>query len=367
MDWIKTNFPHAIEFWEKYERHISAGGLAVGFFFDLIIADRPDSVANNLLLLTYLLLAGVIIIVLNLRATRKLEQEHSPEPLFLLLVLQFCFGGLASNLLVLYGRSGTLVGSALFLGLLLAMLVGNEFLKNRYAHLRFNVGVFYLLLLTYCLIAVPVFLVHTIGTWVFLLSEAISLIIFGGFLTVLFFVVFRGKERPVREIGIIVGSIFVVFNLFYFLQIIPPVPLSLKEIGVYHSILKESGGGYLAIYESPPWYVFWRDTSSTYRLQAGESAFCYSSVFAPTNLEAPIYHRWEYNPKNGSGWETRSRVSFEIAGGRNEGYRGYSQTSNLETGEWRCNVETQNGALIGRTTFTVVESKTPPALSQKKL
>mgnify|MGYP001565594097 CR=1 FL=1 len=367
MHWLKEHFPRAIAFWERYERHISAAGLATGFIFDLIIADRPDSIPNNLLLLSYILLSGVLIVVLNVRATRKLEEEHSPEPLFLLLILQFCFGGLASNLLVLYGRSGTLAGSALFLGLLAVMLVGNEFLKTRYEQLRFNIGVYYLLLLTYCLIAVPVFLFHTIGTWVFILSGLMSLVIFAVFLGVLFAVVFRGRERPLREISVIVGSIFIVFNLLYFLNIIPPVPLSLKNVGIYHSLLKQSEGGYLAIFERPPWYVFWRDTSGTYTLPAGNGAFCYSSVFAPTNLEAPIFHRWEkYNEENKK-WETQSHISFSISGGRDEGYRGFSQKGSLTSGTWRCNVETASGALIGRISFTVIESKIPPVLSTKKL
>ena len=119
------------KWWERYEHQLGMGALAVGFLFDLIVADRPDSIGNNLLLLAYLVAAGAVIILLNRREMRRKERQHSTEPFFLLLLLQFCFGGLASNLLVLYGRSGTLAVNALFLGLLAALLFGNEFLRSK--------------------------------------------------------------------------------------------------------------------------------------------------------------------------------------------------------------------------------------------
>lgn len=356
------------KWWERYEHQLGMGALVVGFLFDLVVADRPDSIGNNLLLLSYLVIAGVLIILLNRREMRKKERQHSTEPFFLLLLLQFCFGGLASNLLVLYGKSGTLAVNALFLALLVALLFGNEFLRNRYAQLRFNVGVYYLLILTYCIIAVPVFLTHTVSTWVFLLSGLISLGIIAGFLFLLLTIVFRRKE-PQKVLGVaaIVLCIFLTFNLLYFLNIIPPVPLSLKDIGIYHSLLKKSDGNYTGLYEPSPWWQVWRNTNRAYTLSAGESAFCFSSVFAPTNLSVPVYHRWEkYDDAKGA-WETQSLVAFPIAGGRADGYRGYTVKSALTAGEWRCDVETKSGALIGRSAFEVVGSTTAPALSQRTL
>lgn len=356
------------KWWERYEHHLGVGALVVGFAFDLIIADRPDSVGNNLLLLFYLVVAAVLIIVLNRREMRRKEAEHSTEPLFLLLALQFCFGGLASNLLVLYGRSGTLAVNALFVAFLVALIFGNEYLRNRYAQLRFNIGVYYILLLTYLLIAVPVFITHTIGTWTFILTGLISLGCIAAFLAVLSVVVFRRKE-PSKIFGVstLVLGIFLAFNLLYFLNIIPPVPLSLKDIGVYHSLLKRSDGNYVALYEPAAWWQPWRNTNPTYTLGVGESAFCFSSVFAPTNLSVPVYHRWEKFSEAGGSWQTQALVAFPVSGGRADGYRGYSVKSALTPGAWRCNVETQGGALIGRTGFDVVQATSTPALSQRTL
>ena len=353
--------------WQKYEHHLGVAAIFAGFIFDLIIADRPDSIPNNILLLSYLFIAGATIVLLNIRAPRHREQEHSFEQLLLLLILQFCFGGLASNLLVLYGRSGTFGGSALFVGLLGALVLGNEFLRGRYALLRFNIVALYLLLLSYCVIAVPTFITHTIGVWVFLLSGAVSLGVVAVFIFLVSVVALQGRREELVAVVTTVGAIFVIFNLLYFLNVIPPVPLALKDIGIYHSLLRRSSGEYLAIYEKPRRYEIWRATAMAYTLTPGEGAFCFSSVFAPTELEAPIYHRWEYYNEETGGWETRSRVSFPISGGRSEGYRGFSTKYALVVGRWRCDVETSEGALIGRTGFTVVESTTPPVLSTKTL
>jgi hypothetical protein len=41
--------------------------------------------------------------------------------------------------------------------------------------------------------------------------------------------------------------------------------------------------------------------------------------------------------------------------------------SALTPGQWRCDVETGAGALIGRVSFTVLDASSTPALSQTTL
>jgi hypothetical protein len=358
-----------IELWERYERRLMLFGLLTGFIFDLIIADRPDSVTNNLLLVSYLSIAGGLILILNLRTARRaIDDLSSAPPLFLLLVLQFCFGGLASNLLVLYGRSGTLAASTLFFLILGGMLIGNEFLKTRYQQLRFNIVVYYILLFTYLIIAVPTFIFHSIGTTVFLASGVISLGIIGVFLWLVYRLVLRGRQREhqIYEVSFLIGVVFVFFNGLYFLGIIPPVPLVLRDVGIYHSLVKQ-GTVYVAKYEEGPVWKFWRSTSTTFTQTPLSRVYCFSAIFAPTDLQAPIHHRWErYDTMLGK-WVTSSDVELPIAGGRDEGYRTYSTRAGLEEGRWRCSVETKDSALIGRFTFKVINSTEAPALSQKTL
>lgn len=359
--------------WAKYERPASTVSLIVGFSFDLIVAKRPDSVYDNLLLLAYLCIAATCIVVLNRRSSRprKVEGIARPEaePLALLLVLQFCFGGLSSNLLVLYGHSGTVSGTALFIGILVALLVGNEFLRSRYDELRFNLAVYDILLLTYVTVAAPTFLFHAVGTWPFLGSIAIAAAAMAFFIFILSGSarLFRGKvgRGRIMQSSIIVAAVFVVFGALYFARLIPPVPLSLKAIGIYHSVVHDASG-YHASFEPAPWFEFWRDTSGTYHTEEGGNAYCFSSVFAPTGLTTPVVHEWDWYDKTSGAWVPQAKVAFPIAGGRSGGYYGYSIKALGEPGQWRCDVETKGGILIGRTTFTVAFSPAP-ALQQKTL
>jgi len=349
---IRSQVSRLIELWRRYEHWLGVGALSIGFVFDLWVAKKPDSVVDNILLLSYLFIAASIIVLLNMRARRKMEEEHPAEPLILLLILQFCFGGLASNLTVLYGKSGTLGGSAVFIALLVCLVFGNEFLRSRYSQLRFNIGVYYFLLLTYCVISVPTFIFHSISDFVFLASVLLSLVIISFYLAILFVAVFRRSIRPLRQAAALVAAIAGVFVLFYFLNILPPVPLSLKDIGIYHSILKDSNGNYVALYEPAPWWELWRDTSATFTYAPGQSAYCFSSVYAPADLNTPIYQRFEHYDENTKSWQTVARVAYPISGGRADGYRGYSATAALSPGAWRCDIENSTGALIGRISFT---------------
>jgi hypothetical protein len=325
--------------------------LVIGFIIDLLFANRPDSIWDNVLLVLHLINAGAIIIFLNLRVP-KTEGSRALEPI-LTFLLQLSFGALASNLVVLYGHSGIFTASALFVAILFTMLIGNEFLKSRYEQLRFNVAVYYLLLFTYLVMAVPTFIFHTVDVWVFLASGALSIVIMVPFLILLRLAIRKGRKekRLLWETRIIIFSIFGIFTAFYFLNIIPPVPLALKGIGVYHTASRAADGNFTATYEKPAWFVFWRDTSSTYSINGSSVAYCFSSVFAPTGLSTPIIHKWqEFNEKLNT-WETRSVVSFPISGGRAQGYRGFTYKE-ITPGKWRCDVETESGLTIGRITFT---------------
>lgn len=356
--------------WEKHERVFTGASMVIGFCGDLFLANRPDSILDNTILVVYLLMAGGIIIVLNMREMKKLEAEHHAEPILLILTLQFLFGSLASNMLVLYGRSGTFTADAIFVGFLLFMLLGNEVFKTHYGQLRFNVTIYYILAFTYLIIALPTFVFHQIGPWIFLASGLLSLVYIALFLWAVYHFILRGKYRVLHlaETGAYIGIVYVVFTIFYFINVIPPVPLSLKEIGIYHSVSHTSvvGAYYDLSFEAAPWFEFWRATSPVYHVVLGNPAYCVSSVFAPTDLSTPIVHSWKfYNPATGK-WEERAKVSFPINGGRAGGYRGFSAKT-VTAGQWRCDVETASGKLIGRTSFSVTTDSPAPELSKRSL
>jgi hypothetical protein len=119
-----------------------------------------------------------------------------------------------------------------------------------------------------------------------------------------------------------------------------------------------NAAGYEVMYVEPPRYRFWRRWDNPFYLSKGEPAYCYTAIFAPRRLRVPVRHVWSYyHPARG--WTVTDRISFEIAGGRDGGYRGFTRKRLLFPGEWRVEVETYNGKTLGRIDFVVVESPDP--------
>lgn len=57
-------------------------------------------------------------------------------------------------------------------------------------------------------------------------------------------------------------------------------------------------------------------------------------------------------------WETSDKIEFEITGGRDGGYRGYSYKTNILEGKWKVDVTTNDDMILGRINFTVVYDST---------
>jgi len=60
---------------------------------------------------------------------------------------------------------------------------------------------------------------------------------------------------------------------------------------------------------------------------------------------------------------TTDRIGFPISGGRDDGYRGFTVKQRVTPGDWRVDVETDDGRILGRVSFRVEPAPdTPPAL-----
>ncbi len=328
-----------------YQHHVLSGAIILGFVWDSLTLGRPDRLFENSVFLGYLLISLGAIFALNFWRERE-----SGSSLFVRSLMQFSFGNLAGGLFILYAKSGTFVGSAFFFFLLGGLIVGNEFFRTRYSRLYFNVTVWSFLLTLYATLIFPL-IFGSIGVHVFLMSVCASLIIT---FTALFFIYYVSRDSipELKKVSISVSGVSLLFVILYYLNIIPPVPLALKDIGIYHS-LNRGLGGYEVSYEKPPWYQFMRSTNKTYTTR-GRTATCLSSVFVPGEITVPIFHRFEYFDTRSSSWITKAYVPLAVSSGREDGYRAWSVTSQLQEGEWRCSVETERGSLIGRVKFDVV-------------
>ena len=232
-NFLKTEIAQRwIAYIQKYERHAGIAALFSGFIFDTLTLGRPDELLGNLVLGSYIFVSAGCIIALSFYGrTKKIA------PIFLLLFLQFCLGNIAGGLLVLYGQSGTFEGSFLFFGIFGIFVIANEFFRKQYELLNFHIGAWFFLILAYTALIVPVVL-KQMGDNVFIGSVFFATAIVGLLMLCIYLIspaVFTGVKK---KVGATLLSIGVLFIGFYFFNIIPPVPLSLNQIGIYHSITR---------------------------------------------------------------------------------------------------------------------------------
>jgi len=140
-------------------------------------------------------------------------------------------------------------------------------------------------------------------------------------------------------------------NLFYFFDIIPPIPLAIREAGVFHDV-KHASGKYSLVAEKEN---FWQKVTpgQIVHLTAGERAYAYSAIFAPAKLHTTIVHIWKRYDEEKKEWMSVATLPFSIAGGQKEGYKGYSWIHSPPSGKWRVYVETKRGQTLGRIEFSV--------------
>lgn len=327
-----------------------------GFVLDVLTLGRVDQLFAMLVLLAHIINAGVNLLLLYAAAAGRFpESAQGFVTKYSALLVQFSFGSLLSGTLVFYGQSGSWSVSWPFLVLVVGVMIGNELVHNRTQKLLLNLAIFFLGIFSYCVLFLPVF-VKRMGPWVFIGSGLVALVIIFLYLRLLRLVIPRFIDLHIRSIIFGLGMIFATLNFLYFGNIIPPIPLSLKHIDVYHSVSKVEGG-YRLTYEKAPWYKFWRDADTTFRRTAGEPVYCFASVFAPTAFTLEIVHVWERYDEVKGEWVRRARIPYPISGGSDRGYRGYSYLENVEDGTWRCGIETARGQVLGRETFFVRTGK----------
>ncbi len=154
-----------------------------------------------------------------------------------------------------------------------------------------------------------------------------------------------------------ITGIYAVINTFYFFNFIPPVPLALDTGIVAHSIEKQNDQ-YLVTYERTEWYRIWRDNREQFVHKTGENIFVFTSIFAPSNLNKKVAHRWKWFSPHTNEWEVIDDINFEITGGRDEGFRGYTFKSNVMEGLWKVDVITEEGLVLGIIDFEVIQNST---------
>jgi hypothetical protein len=348
----------------KYERYVPVIIFVAGFAWDSLTMTRVDSLIDNIFLAAYLAALGVMIYY----TVRKQIECTRPRWIrrletYFPWAMQFAFGALFSGYVVFYFKSVSWTSTQFFFIVLVILLVGNEFLQDRLLNPKLLAVLYSFALLSFLSFSLPIIL-RRVGTEIFLLAGLISL----GISFLVFLLAYGTKigrwKKEIRLIGACVAATFILVNSLYFANLIPPVPLALKNGGIYHSIRK-TASGYEVKYVHPPYWRFWKQSDDPFYLSEDEYAYCLTAIFAPPKVRVPVVHVWSWHSES-DGWRETDRIGFEVSGGREGGYRGFSRKRTLWPGSWRVQVETDEGRILGEVGFAISPSPTPhPALESR--
>ncbi|RMF56533.1 MAG: DUF2914 domain-containing protein [Calditrichaeota bacterium] len=330
-----------------------------GFTWDSLTLKRIDRMLDNLILLAYLLLLGALIAVVHLagsgRLTRPLLRKYAH---LCPMGLQFFLGGLFSAYVVFYFQSVSFTKTAIFLLILVALLVANEFLHHRLSNHTLLLCLYFVASFSFFIFFIPV-VTHRMSTATYLAGGMLSLLLVLG----LHFWLYRRFGLDARQFKFGTFSVlaaYAVINAFYWLNWIPPVPLSLKTGGIYHHVDRNPETGLFTLrYERPHWYEPFKNRDTVYHYAPGDTVSCFTAVFAPTRLRQKIYHHWQTFLPRQHKWVSTDRLGFEIIGYRDGGYRGVTRKLHITPGKWRVDVETEHGLLLGRIDFRIEERGGP--------
>ncbi|MDP3770353.1 MAG: DUF2914 domain-containing protein [bacterium] len=351
--------------YETYQYHLFVVSFIFGFIFDNLTMTRVDVWLDNLILITQLSLVAIAIAILNIEDEGKLRAHFVTKYAFTLpFFIQFLFGSLFGRFFLLYWKGTELTVNWPFLILILGFLVANEIVRKQYIRSALTLSIFFVAIFLYAIFLVPI-IFGRMGADMFLVSGAASIIIIS-IILIVFWQTTPARFRQSRNtILASVGIMYLGFNLLYFTNAIPPLPLSLKDIGLYHSVSWNENGQYHFLFEPATTFFYFKQPSTLFHQTANEPVYVYSAVFAPTDLTTKIFHRWSYFDEKKKEWITTDRLTFTIRGGRDGGYRGFSVKEHITPGKWRVDVETERGQLVGRITFEVRYSATVPLLENR--
>jgi len=353
---VKLNF-------DRHERHVTVAFFAGGFVFDILTVGRIDSWLTIGQQAAYLALISFVLLQMFFEqgGQRKPAQDAAQGPRlkrwyyeYRSALVHFLLGAQLSLYTIFFFKSSSLLVSFGFLAFLVALLVANESRRFKALGLNVRFALLGLCFLAFAACVVPIF-VGSIGTAVFLLSMLV------GSLPLALAAWWVGRGFPDlfaqarKQILLPLGCVLIGFLGFYLARLIPPVPLSIPFIGVYHGVEK-SGEDYLLAHERP-WWRIWHNGDQDFRAQPGDKVYVFFRVFSPARFADQVQMRWYWKPE-GRGWTLQDTIPIKIVGGREQGFRGYGVKTNYQPGAWKVQVETADGREIGRVYFDL-ETRPP--------
>ena len=351
-------------FYHAHEPACTVGFFIAGFLFDTLAVGRIDELRGIIQQAVYLLLCALF----TSYELRERCGDFAPRERFKTLwryhtaATHFMLGTLLNIYTLFYFKSASLGTSFLFLLILAGLLAVNELKPFAGSGTTLRMTLFSLCLVSYFTFLVPT-LVGAIGTLPFLGTLAAS--------TACVAALARWLRPRLRDPRVLVTNLLAPFACvalgfaaLYFAKLIPPVPLSLSEIGVYHDVSRE--GDHFLLSETRPRWRFWERGDQTFLARPDDKIFCYVQVFSPARFRERLSLRWLQRDE-AAGWQEEDAIKLDTAGGREGGWRGFAVKSRWKPGRWRVRVETSDARELGRLDLTVIPDETTGPRATRKL
>lgn len=344
---LRTRYQKIKALYQKHERVLIPGMLVFGFIMDYITFKNIEVKFALSVLSIYFVLSGASIAFIHFYDANRISEKLRFLRLFAPLVVQFTFGALLGAIFIFYWFSASVAASWLFILIIILLMLSNEIFKRYFKRIIIHISVYYFISFAFLSIVLP-FVFNSLGAHLFLSAGIISTIFMYAYVQFLSKAQIRVQAYKSDLVRIIL-VIFVAMNALYFANIIPPIPLALRDAGVYHNV-RRSGSEYILQREKES-FLQKIIPGTVVRVSPGQRLYVYTAIFAPSKLNTRIYHHWQYH--NGDDWVEKDKLSFSLVGGRKDGYRGYSSKSAVEAGKWRVYVKTESGKVLGRVSFRI--------------
>ncbi len=325
-----------------------------GFLFDVFTLNRIDNILDLIWQSVYLLFITLILVLqVAVQQGRWTPQGRCLNVWrFETEAIHFCYGGLLSGYVIFYFKSTSASRSLVFLSLVVLLMFANEMPQLKRYGARMRLGLYAFCLVSYLNYVIPV-IAGQMGHWTFALAAFITAAICGELIRRLS--QWWADPTAARwQLSWPPALILVVIISLYTAKWIPPVPLSLQYIGVFHSVERQ-GSDYRLIYPKPPWTRFWRRESRPFQARPGDSVYCFVRVFAPRRFTHNIFVRFFWQDPKTRRYHPSDRIPLPIYGGRGQGYRGFVTKSNYQSGLWRIETLTEDDRVIGSMNFRLAE------------